>query len=125
MRRVKPANEQEQLIYDFLLGVGNLDAITMETDSYTILLKILLPKKALSFSQLFRVLVIALYAWRREADKGFLGIESTNREYNALEIIAAILNGIIAGMTDAAELLTSIYLPHRECLISLYLYYAK
>ncbi len=109
---MKPANEQEEFIYDFLLGIGNLDAISLETGSYTTLLKAIIPKKTLTFAQLFRILVIALWAWKRETDKSLLGIESTNRQNNSLEIIAALINGIVLGMSEAKELLGSPYLPH-------------
>ena len=113
---VKPTNESEEFIYDFLLGVGNLDNISMETASYTSLLKTMIPKKSITFAQLFRTLVIGLYAWKREADKTLLGIESTNRENNSLEILAALLNGIVSGMSEAKELLTSPFLAHCELL---------
>ena len=57
----------------------------------------------LTFSQLFRIIAVALWAYKRESDKKLIGIERNN-EAMALLLIVNLLNGITA--TGCVELKT-------------------
>lgn len=101
-------------MHAFLLGIGQLDSLSLPTTTYTSHLKQILIKKSLTFHHLFRILVIALWVWKRESDKRTKQIEPTNEENNALEIIAALLNALIGALIEFPELSTARYMPHCE-----------
>lgn len=90
---MQTGDKLEDFLCQFVVCTGCPQSSHAQPSSFVTLISPLITMGKISSTLLTRIIVVALWAWKRESDKTLLGIDTC--EGYTLEIVASLVNSLL------------------------------